>query len=245
MRNRRAFTLIELLVVVSIIAILAALLLPALGNSKELSKRVQCQSNLREMVIAADVYVDDNAGFYTIAYYNQIQGKVNYAYSWDFTTVEGAPLSVIPGLLWQGRTILQIQQCPSYIGGSDSVADPFTGYNYNTSYIGHGEYETVPAPAKGSDVMHASQTVIFGDGQEGTGADKYMRAPWPNPGDEYFFGRYGGTQGFRHLKLSNAGFCDGHVEALINCYTNNSDGADNVAAGTGFLSSNNVAYALQ
>jgi prepilin-type processing-associated H-X9-DG protein len=72
-----------------------------------------------------------------------------------------------------------------------------------------------------------------------------MRAPWPNPGDEDFVGRWSGTQGFRHLQLSNAGFCDGHAESLRNCYTNNADGAENVAAGTGFLSPDNSMYDLQ
>lgn len=243
--HRSAFTLVELLVVMAIIAILASLLLPALGASKASSKRIQCVSNLRQMGIAAHLYVDDNADFYPIAYYDESEGGVDWSYAWDLTTIESNPNTVIPGLLWQGPNTLQIQQCPSFTGAANWLADPYTGYNYNTSYIGHGQYKSIPEPAKGSDVMHTSKTMLFGDGQYGGGADKFMRAPWPNPGDGDFVGRWSGTQGFRHQNLSNAGFCDGHTESLRNCYTNNADGAENVAPGTGFLSPDNSMYDLQ
>jgi prepilin-type N-terminal cleavage/methylation domain-containing protein/prepilin-type processing-associated H-X9-DG protein len=57
--NRRAFTLIELLVVIAIIAILAAILFPVFAQAKEAAKKTQCLSNLKQIGLSLNMYIND------------------------------------------------------------------------------------------------------------------------------------------------------------------------------------------
>ena len=68
LRNHRrqerpiGFTIIELLVVVSIMSVLVTLLLPALGNAREVSKSIKCMANLHQIGVGLQVYTNENNG---------------------------------------------------------------------------------------------------------------------------------------------------------------------------------------
>ncbi|NLW84886.1 MAG: type II secretion system protein [Phycisphaerae bacterium] len=272
-RKENGFTLIELLVVIAIISLLLSVMLPSLNRAKQQAESIYCQSNLRQMMIAAVVYTENNNGFFPIAYYTWHGDNETIQYNWDFTlrtpapaalnadlgvvdplTLPDAPAAVTvePGLLWQGETIDKIHQCPSFRGASNTAYDPYTGYNYNTSYIGHGQWETITQPARRDRMAQLASTAVFGDGQSTNGANKFMRAPLRSEGDLSFSGRYAGAQGFRHNRRTNVAWADGSVSSSSDISTHidparhqqilEDYNLQNLRSPIGFLSPDNSAY---
>jgi len=79
MRNKRGFTLIELLVVIAIIAILAAILFPVFAQAREKARQSACQSNLKQIGTAFQMYCSDYEGYWP--YYPC--GGTDQASCWD------------------------------------------------------------------------------------------------------------------------------------------------------------------
>lgn len=242
-RESGGFTLIELLVVIAVIAVLVGLALPALHAAREAGRSVACLSNQRQMGVALHAYTADHDGSFVIAQYLDL--AAGFMHTWEISTEIGPPPRHEPGLLWQSGGALALNQCPSFDGPDAWVGSAFTGYNYNTSYLGHGQGEAVEAPASVDDVNDPAGCVAFGDGERGGGsANKFMRAPLPNPGD-YLMGplaRANGAQGFRHhgSGATNAVYVDGHGRSHRDRFTGGHDLPDSI----GFLSEDNSAYDL-
>src|SRR2546430_1081944 len=97
--KRRAFTLVELLVVMGIIAVLIALLLPALYRAREQAKTTRCLSNLRQLGQAAFAFAAENRGSLPAAI-----GNTGVAWDYDASN----PNNTRPGLLWNRRTNVQV-----------------------------------------------------------------------------------------------------------------------------------------
>ena len=97
-----AFTLIELLVVVAIIGLLAAMLLPALNKARERGRQALCQSNLRQLGLAAGMYEHD----FAVLPNNRDWTDPSYI-SWTADPVTN-------GTLWPFLKNLGVYMCPTF-----------------------------------------------------------------------------------------------------------------------------------
>lgn len=257
--RRKAFTLIELLVVTAIISLLTGILLPALGKVRCQGRAIVCLNNLRQMIIAANVYVSDYGGSYPLASFIDYD-DTSHTYEWDYfkTFRDGKCIECKPGYLWRGKHISEIHQCPSYDGTANSPGDPYTGYNYNTSYIGAirykvGDIVSGPHSTKAVKVRRPSECAVFGDGEFTRGANKFMRSPKAGKLDENFgdIYRYAGTQGYRHCEATNIAWADGSATAVRDLYTETGSKSKieqynkTNEPRIGFISSDNDAYDLE
>ena len=101
------FTLIELLVVVAIVAVIAAILFPVFARVRERGRRTVCQSNLKQLALAMQQYVQDNNGTYPVAV--RYEGPSLYA-EW--------PAAIFPYV-----KNLQVFRCPDQPHGNSDPPD--------------------------------------------------------------------------------------------------------------------------
>jgi prepilin-type processing-associated H-X9-DG protein len=143
-------------------------------------------------------------------------------------------------------------------GDANWAGDPYTGYNYNTSYLGGpteplGGWELaggMPPTARIDDIGTPGECVVFGDGSYGEGANKFMRSPWEGPRDTDIPPegptRGAGCQGFLHLGTTNASFADGHAQWFETAYRETYPEAKTwISKIGGFLSPDNSLYDLK
>ena len=219
--KHRGFTLIELLVVIAIVALLIALLLPALKKARDAGRIVVCKSNLHQMGVAAHAYLGDwndtfgsaqsAAGWPTIFAYVGKTGKGGY----DLHPANKRPMSIYLDNNIQPESPVAVALCPSDLYGSynwSSVYDHAgSSYCFNCAWYGRtlvkGQDGTSQLDSylgvRASQIRQPSRFVLAGD---------FAIANTPFEGSAV----YGeGQKNWHSLDgRDNTAFVDGHVSFL-------------------------------
>ena len=213
-RHPAAFTLIELLVSLAVIAILAAMILPALSQSKQSAWRAQCTSNLHQLGMATEMYWDDNKG----NCFRYIFGTTNYGqiywFGWIGPGPEGQrPFDLSSGALHPYLSDSRVRICPSLNYALAQFKLKADGVVYSYGYNLYLSAASTKPPVAAGKISHPAETALFADAaqvndfQAPASPANLMLEEWyyVDTNASYPNGH------FRHDQKANVVFVDGHV----------------------------------
>jgi prepilin-type N-terminal cleavage/methylation domain-containing protein/prepilin-type processing-associated H-X9-DG protein len=233
--DRRAFTLIELLVVIAIIAILMAIMMPALQRVKEQAQEMTCRANLRQYGIVENMYLNDFDRHFPYAWTSITKTELPVAGYQRFCRWHD-PRYPADGSLWKYMPNAEVNLCPTFKGLAKTMgaqhpqhvaANPIVPYyNYSMNcFLGKpGPGERVD-PASRSDAAATDSQVTRSKSEVVFFSEENM---WIRPGNTYvlndnalcedgldWFGTFHGAKSSNwNGGTVNAVFVDAHVEKV-------------------------------
>ncbi len=210
-RGSAAFTLFELLVVIAGIAVLAALLLPAVGHGKRLAVGAHCISNLRQLGLGTQMYWDEHSGRCFRYGGTATNGGVDYWFGWLGNGAEGGRgFEARSGAIfaYAGDAVLR---CPGLRDGAaefkPKAERSVCSYGYNLNLSAPPGQSAVPS----SSVVLASQTALFADAAQVNTFQAPASPEHPLLEEFYYISSREPTVHFRHRSRAQLVFMDGRV----------------------------------